>query len=150
MVTEYRTVNDDKHKLLIFQHTAQKRLCYSSFAQSTSLYEIVVAVWLSPLMISVKTLKESTKVVAGSALSISVRITTTQLQLWKYYYKRKWMSRQIIGSYFLTSAACDILMLKYIQRNWWPNNTVTQKVYCYFVKLDNKYIVIYRFIYCKF
>jgi len=37
MVTEYRTANDDKHKALIFEQTAQKCSCYSSFAQSTLL-----------------------------------------------------------------------------------------------------------------
>ena len=110
------------------------------FAQSTLIYEIVVSVWLSPLMISVRNWKESTEVVARSALSISVRIPTTQTRHWKYYCKRNWMSRQIIGLYFLTSAAFVISMPKYIQGNWWPNNTVIQEVYCCFVKLDNQYI----------
>jgi hypothetical protein len=110
MVTEYRTVNDDKHKALIFQHNAQKCSCYSSFAQSTLLHKIVVSAWLSSLMISVRNWKESTTVVAGSVLFISVRITTTQPQHRKYYYKQNWMSRQVIGSYFLTSAPLDILM----------------------------------------
>jgi hypothetical protein len=100
-----------------------------------------VSVWLSPLMISVRNCKESTEVAAGSALSISVRIPTTQTQHLKYYYKRNWMSRQIIGLYFLTSAAFDISMPKYIQGNWWPNNTVIQEVYCCFVKLDSQYRV---------
>jgi hypothetical protein len=148
MVVEYRTVNDDKHKVLIFQHTAQKYSCYSSFAQSTLLYEIVVSVWLSPLMISVRTWKESTKVVAGSAFFVSVRIITTQLQHWKYYYKRNWMSRQIIGLYFLSSANFDILMPKYIQGNWRSNYTVViQKVYCCFVKQDDRYIYCNLFFY---
>jgi len=128
MLTEYRTANYGKHKALIFQqlhrnihdtvplhkvHYFMRSLCLSDCLHLWSPLRIERSLlkWLQDLHFLFRFVSPQQK---HNIENIIINGTECQ------------------DRYLLTSTVFDILMPKYIQRIWWPNNTVIQEVHCCF------------------